>query len=207
MIRKSGSAAPISRHPALRASTILGAVAIGSTLCLAGCGNVSKTFGLQVTPPDAYDVATEAPLSMPPELGTEMSTLPAPQPGAPRPQQVSAAQQAEEVLAPQTALANTSTSMGPGQQALLQEAGPTPPAGIRADVNHQANLESRNPGFLHSLMSFGQTSPASTEVNASAEQRRLQENAALGAPATQGATPQQKGDESGGWLNSLLGIF
>ncbi|MCF3946706.1 MULTISPECIES: DUF3035 domain-containing protein [Acidiphilium] len=191
--------------PALRASTpvLLGVIAIGSTLGLAGCSGAAKTFGLEVTPPNAYEVATEAPLSIPPELGT----LPAPQPGAPRPQQISASQQAEEVLAPQTALANADTSMGPGQQALLQEAGPTPPAGIRAEVDRQANLQSRSPDFLHSLMSFGGSGQTSSVVNASAEQRRLQENAALGEPATKGATPHQSATQSKGLLNRLLGIF
>ena len=191
--------------PTLRASTpvLVGVIAIGSTLGLTGCSSASKTFGLSITSPNAYDVATEAPLSMPPELGT----LPTPQPGAQRPQQISASQQAEEVLAPQTALTNADASMGPGQQALLQEAGPAPPSGIRATVDRQANLQSRSPGFLHSLMSFGGSNQTNSVVNASAEQRRLQENAALGAPATQGATPQQAPAKSKGLLNRIFGIF
>lgn len=189
--------------PVLRASTLIGVIAIGSTLGLAGCSSASKTLGLAITPPNAYDVATEAPLSMPPELGT----LPKPEPGAPRPQQISASQQAEDVLAPQTALANADASIGPGQQALLQEAGPPPPAGIRATVDRQANLQSRSPGFLHSLMSFGGPNQTNSVVDAQAEQRRLQENAALGVPATQGATPHQAPAQSKGLLSRIFGIF
>ncbi|MDD2875868.1 MAG: DUF3035 domain-containing protein [Acidiphilium sp.] len=192
MIRSSRLAAPAT----------LAVIAFAATLGLAGCSDASKTFGLEVTPPDAYDVASEAPLSMPPDL-----TLPAPQPGAPRPQQVSASQQAEEVLAPQTALAKTDTSMGPGQEALLQQAGPPPPAGIRATVDHQAELESRSPGFISSLMSFGGANNGQTIVNASGEQRRLQENAALGAPATTGSTPQQSTAQPKGLLDRLFSIF
>lgn len=174
-----------------------------AALALAGCSDASKTFGLTVTPPNAYDVATEAPLSMPPDL----QVLPPPQPGMPRPQQISAAAQAEHVLAPQTALANADASMGPGQQALLQQAGPPPPSGIRATVNHQAQLESRSPGFISSLMSFGGSHDNATIVNAPAEQKRLQENAALGTPATEGATPQATPGQSEGLLNRLFSAF
>lgn len=181
--------------------TLLASIALVSLL--AGCAGASKTFGLSITPPNAYDVATEAPLSMPPGL----ATLPRPQPGAPRPQQISASQQAADVLAPRTALANADTSMGPGQLALLQAAGPTPPANIRATVDHQAQLESRSPGFVSSLMSLGNTSSPNKIVNASAEQRRLQENAALGQPATAGATPQQAQAHSKGLLGRIFGIF
>jgi hypothetical protein len=192
MIRTRISAGPLT----------LAAIATIATLALAGCSDASKTFGLEVTPPDAYDVATEAPLSMPPDLA-----LPTPQPGAPRPQQVSASQQAEDVLSPQTALANGDASMGPGQQALLQEAGPTPPSGIRTIVNHQAELESRSPGFVSSLMSLGGGKQGDQVVNAAAEQRRLQENAALGTPATSGATPQQSETPSKGIIGRILNIF
>lgn len=172
-------------------------------LMLAGCSNASKTFGLQVTPPNAYEVGTEAPLSMPPDL----QALPTPQPGEPRPQQVSASAEAQSILSPQAALANGQTSMGPGQQALLQQAGPTPPANIRATINHQAQLESRSGGFIDSLMSFGGNGKQNTLVNAPAEQKRLQENAALGEPVTKGATPKTTPGQSQGILGEFFGLF
>jgi hypothetical protein len=180
---------------------LFGLAAIG----LAGCGqSAEKTFGLELTPPNAFDVATEAPLSVPPELGQ----LPEPVPGEPRPQQVSASQQAEEVLSPQSALTGSATgaSMGPGQQALLAEAGPQPPRHIRSMVNAQANLESRSPGFVSSLMFWNSGKPAPDLVNAPAEQRRLQENSALGAPVTQGNTPQETAPNTG-FFGRLLNIF
>ncbi|MDD2861464.1 MAG: DUF3035 domain-containing protein [Acidiphilium sp.] len=178
-------------------------VLAAATLALAGCSDASKTFGLDVTPPDAFSVATEAPLSMPPNL-----TLAAPQPGAPRPQQISSSKQAEEVLAPQTALANGDSTMGPGQEALLQAAGPTPPAGIRASVNRQAELESRSPGFISSLMSFGGSAKSGNAVlNAGAEQRQLQENAALGAPVNNGPTPVAQPNHPTTLLGRVFSIF
>jgi hypothetical protein len=188
----------MTRSTSLALPVVLGLAALG----LAGCSQGAKqTFGLEITPPNAFDVATEAPLSIPPELGQ----LPRPVRGQPRPQQVSASQQAEEVLAPQTALASNSTGIGPGQQAILAEAGPPPPPQIRSTVNQQANLESRSPGFVSSLM-FWNKSHASPVVNAPAESRRLQENAALGQPVTQGNTPQET-PKNNGLLSRLLNFF
>ncbi|HET9146875.1 MAG TPA: DUF3035 domain-containing protein [Acetobacteraceae bacterium] len=186
-----------------RSRTILPVLLTASTLALAGCGqSAEKTFGLEVTPPDAFDVGTEAPLSIPPE----MAQLPRPEPGEPRPQQVPASQQAEEVLSPQSALAGNSATMGPGQQQLLAEAGPPPPAHIRSIVNSAANLESRSPGFVSSLMLWNRNKPAEQVVNAPAEQRRLEENAALGAPITQGNTPQESSAKPG-FFQRLLNFF
>lgn len=170
---------------------------------LAGCANASKTFGLQVTPPNAYEVGTEAPLSMPPDL----QSLPSPMPGEPRPQQVSASNEAQSVLSPQAALDNGNTTMGAGQQALLQQAGPTPPANIRATINHQAQLQSRSGGFIDSLMSFDGKKYPNEIVNAAGEQKRLQENAALGQPVTQGATPKTTPEKSKGILGDFFGLF
>ncbi|WP_174504584.1 DUF3035 domain-containing protein [Acidiphilium sp. C61] len=174
-------------------------------LLLAGCSHPAKTFGLELSPPDAFAVGTEAPLSVPPDL----QTLPPPVPGAPRPQQVSAAGEAQSLLAPQSTLQPGSTSLGPAQQALLQQAGPTPPAHIRATINRQAEQESRGTGFVDSLMSFGgKTQGGNQVVNAQSEQKRLQENAALGEPATKGATPAAApAGASKGLLGRVLDLF
>ncbi len=173
-------------------------------LCLAGCGNAEKTFGLRITPPNAFDVASEAPLSMPPELGT----LPTPSPGEPRPQKVSPSQQAEALLAPSTVTTAANSPLGPGQQELLQQAGPPPPSNIRAAVNREAGLTSKPSGFVADLMFWKPSKPAqeSTAVNAPAEQQRLQENAALGIPATHGPTPSASSSDSG-FLNRILDVF
>ena len=177
---------------------LLGLTALG----LAGCSEGAKqTFGLDITPPNAFDVGTEAPLAIPPDLGQ----LPLPEPGQPRPQQVSASQQAEDILSPQTALASPDTTMGPGQQALLAEAGSPPPPDIRATVNQQAHLETRSPGFVSSLMfwNHGNQSPV---VNAPAESRRIEENAALAQPVTKGVTPQET-PANPGIFSRILNFF
>jgi hypothetical protein len=159
---------------------------LAAVLVLAGCGdNMKKTFGLEANPPDAFDVGTQAPLSLPPELGA----LPPPNPGEPRPQEVNAAQEGADAIDAANAITPAPATQTAGEQAFLQTAGPTPPSDIRARVNQSALIASRPPGFVAGLMGQGPTPPAT--VDAAAETQRLQENEALGEPDTTGATPQQ----------------
>jgi len=159
---------------------------LASLLILTGCSDgMKKTFGLEANPPDAFDVATQAPLTLPPELGQ----LPPPNPGEPRPQPDDAAQAGLDALSPESALTPAPTGSSPGEQALLDQAGPPPPAEIRAQVNQSALIASKPPGFVSSLLGSGPTPPAT--VDAAAESKRLQENAAMGQPVTAGDTPQQ----------------
>jgi hypothetical protein len=159
---------------------------------LAGCSdNTKKTFGLEANPPDEFAVGTQAPLSLPPELGV----LPPPNPGQPRPQQVDAASAGANVVDPTNAITPPPASQTPGEQALLGAAGPTPPDTIRAQVNQNALVASRPPGFVSKLLGQGPT-PNPT-VDAGAESRRLQQNAALGTPVTTGATPQDSNQQPG----------
>jgi hypothetical protein len=170
-------------------------------LALTGCSDATKKeFGLEANPPDAFQVGTQAPLSLPPEL----SRLPAPNPGEPRPQQVNAAQAGANVLDAENALTSAPSTLSAGGQQLLQEAGPTPPANIRAEINQNALIASKPPGFVAELMGDGPKQPAT--VNAAAEARRLQENEALGRPVTQGATPQNS-NANQSFLDRLADFF
>ena len=91
-------------------------------LALTGCSNATqKEFGLVANPPDAFQVGTQAPLSLPPELGH----LPAPNPGEPRPQQVDAAQAGAEVLDPENALTRLPPSPAPARRRCCSR--PAPP--------------------------------------------------------------------------------
>jgi len=160
------------------------AAAVALSLSIAACSeNTKKTFGLVNNPPDAFQVGTQAPLSLPPELGQ----LPPPNPGAPRPQDVDAAQEGADVISAASAITPPPSSATPGEQSLLQQAGPTPPSDIRAQLNQDALVASKPPGFVANLMG---TAPYTPTVDAAAESRRLQTNAALGQPVTTGSTPQ-----------------
>ena len=158
---------------------------------LTACGLVSacsgqeieRDFGLVRDSPDEYTVTTRAPLSMPPD-----AQLVAPQPGAPRPQEQSTRTQALETLAPAVALQGSTGSGSPGQSALVQEAGSN--AAAPTGAGH-GELDRPGPGFVNELM-FWKGGQAGSVVDADAEKRRLQENAALGRAPTDGATPTLK---------------
>jgi hypothetical protein len=70
-----------------------------STLCLAGasliagCTDFKKSIGLEPSLPDEFAVESRAPLTIPPDFD-----LRPPQPGATRPQEKSAGQQAQQLI-------------------------------------------------------------------------------------------------------------
>jgi hypothetical protein len=75
-----------------RLKTLLPALAL---LLLVGCGeNTARTLGFIRDAPDEFRVTTRAPLSMPPDMA---GGLPPPRPGAPRPMERSARDEAEAV--------------------------------------------------------------------------------------------------------------
>ncbi len=172
-----------------------------ATACLAGCGDVERTFGLTRDIPDEFTVETRAPLSMPPD-----TTLRAPQPGAARPQEVSSQAAAEAALAPDTALIGGGGAAGPnsaGQQALVAEAGPAAPADIRHRVDGEVALDRPSGNLTDRLMFWQGSAPPGTVLDATAESRRLRQNAALGQPPTAGDTPIIQDKPK----TSFLGLF
>jgi hypothetical protein len=161
------------------------------TLVLSGCGSARQTFGLDRTPPDEFSVVTRAPLAVPPEY-----KLRPPEPGAPRPQESDARQQAASAVfgsSPQTRqqAAASSAAVTTGESAFLAQAGATQaPQGIRTIVNQDAvTAAAQDRRFIDSLLFWQKQEPPGTVVNARQEQQRLRENAALGKPVTEGTTP------------------
>jgi hypothetical protein len=180
-----------------------GIAALALAVALGGCSSgdsFKKTFGLTANPPDAFAVGTQPPLSLPPELGQ----LPPPNPGEPRPQQEDAAQDGLDALSPASAITPDTGTDSAGQQAFLSQAGPTPSPAIRAQVNQTSLIASKPPGFVGQLMGQGPT-PEPT-VDAAAENRRLQENAALGQAPTTGNTPMDS-NQSPGLFERFLNLF
>ncbi len=190
------------RHSPSAAMTVTAtAAATLALLSLTGCsGDVSRTFGLTREAPDEFTVETRAPLSIPPDY-----TLQPPQPGAPRPQELTAQQAAEAALAPGAALG--APPAGPdsaGQQSLIASSGPAAPADVRQKIAAEQGLDTPSQGFTSSLMFWKSAPTPGTPLDPVAESKRLRENAALGQPATVGDTPIiQEKKSSGGFL----GIF
>ncbi len=157
-------------------------------LLLSACSGeeIERDFGLTRTAPDEFTVTTRAPLSMPPS-----ASLATPTPGADRPQEQSTQTQALETLAPNVALQGAGGSTSAGQQALVADAGQA-----AAQAPTGGALDHPSQGFVNELM-FWQGGKAGEVVDAEAERKRLQENAALGRSPTVGATPTIKVSKPG----------
>ena len=168
-------------------------------LGLAGCsGDLSRTFGLTRDAPDEFAVTTRAPLSMPPDF-----SLRPPRPGAPRPMEQSESRQAETALAPQTALGVPQGSASPGQEALVQQAGPPVTNAIRAQVDADARIDQSSGNFVDRLLSWQRSSPQGIVVDPQKEAQRLREDAALGQSPETGDTPIIQPRKKG-WLEGLF---
>lgn len=153
-------------------------------------------FGLDKNPPDAFTVVSRAPLTLPPDFGLRPPRL-----GQARPNETSVSAQARTTvfgldsggLSSEKAaqLDRLSGERSPGEAQLLKMAGAVgvDPA-IRETINSESEKvarESRN--IVEQLVFWKSYDPAGVPVDAAAEQKRLQENAALGRPVTDGDTP------------------
>ena len=172
-----------------RTPSLLPALALAALL--PACGdNTARTLGLVRDAPDEFQVTTRAPLSMPPD----MTTLPTPRPGAPRPQERGARQQAEALLVPGLSLEDPRRAPGVrpsvGEAALVQRAGPDAPDDIRRRVDEESlRLDAPSRALTDRLIFWRDPPPPGTPVDPQREAQRLRENAALGRDADEGVTP------------------
>lgn len=165
---------------------ILAGAALAVLLGTSGCTGVRKSLGFEKDPPDEFQVIARAPLSMPPDFN-----LRPPDPGAPRPQESSPRDQAQTLVFGSGEGAVYTGDGSAGEAALLQQAGATEvdPA-IRQLVNAETDEEiAADSEFIDRLVFWREPAPPGQVVDPVAEQQRLQENAALGKPTTEGETP------------------
>lgn len=170
------------------------AAAATIVLALGACSGVKKQLGLAKTQPDEFRVVSRAPLSLPPNF-----TLRPPAPGATRPQEGTATQQARtavfradngqsnSLLGAQAAADGRSL----GEQALLSAAGAlNSDSSIRATVDSETQqINEDSTDFIDNLVFWRAPDQPGVIVDAEAEAARLRENAALGRAATEGRTP------------------
>jgi hypothetical protein len=76
-----------------RGRTALCAASLFTASLVAGCSDLKQMVGLDQPMPDEFAVESRAPLTIPPDF-----SLRPPEPGAPRPQEKSAEQQAEQIM-------------------------------------------------------------------------------------------------------------
>lgn len=175
-------------------------LAAGLGLGLAACSNVQEQLGLTTTAPDEFAVYARAPLSQPPEF----ALLP-PAPGAPRPQEATPTQMAQNAILVNAGVfdvgseLSTSSGMSAGEQAFLQSAGATGiDPGIRTVVDTETEtLAEQDENFIDTLVFWQEQPPYGEIIDPALEQQRIQENAALGNPITTGETPIIERKEKG----------
>jgi hypothetical protein len=157
-------------------------------------------LGLTKRSPDEFQVVSRAPLSMPPDF-----SLRPPTPGAPRPQEGTTTQQAETIVTGQAGRTNTMspdqipsigdgapmTTESAGESAFLQSASMTGiDPNIRKLVDEETSADQdASQSFLDDLIFWRKPEPYGTVVDPVAEQKRLQENQALGQATDTGETP------------------
>jgi hypothetical protein len=181
-----------------RAPILLAALAVSLPLATGGCSNVRETLGLTKQSPDEFKVVSRAPLSMPPDYNLRPPTpgAPRPQEGTPRDQAQQAVFQYSETGVPADAIppigeGEAESAQSSGESALLQSAGA---AGVDPNIrqlvdSETADDEASSRTLADTLTFWREPEPYGEVVDPAAEQKRLQENAALGQPVTQGETP------------------
>jgi hypothetical protein len=176
-------------------------------LGLAGCQNTKEMLGLTKRSPDEFQVVSRAPLSMPPDY-----SLRPPTPGAARPQEGTVQDQAKGIVTghtdrnlpgpdqiPPVGEGDQIVAESAGESAFLQSAGMTGvDPNIRKLVDQEtAADEESSTTVLDSLIFWRKPEPYGQVVDPTAEQKRLQQNEALGQPVDTGNTPiierKQKG--------------
>ena len=184
----------LHRHYAVLAAACL-------ILALGGCTSFKKQVGLSKQSPDEFRVVSRAPLSLPPDF-----QLRPPRPGAPRPQEGTATQQARRAVfrAPESAAEsqptfNPNDSRTPGEQALLKSAGSEKAEpNIRQIVDREtAAINEEGEYFVDSLIFWREEPVPGVLVDPEKEAKRLRENAALGRSVTEGETPTIERKEKG----------
>ena len=182
----------------MRASLPVLLLVAAAGLGLSGCSATMNALGMGKHPPDEFVVVTHPPLQVPANFD-----LVPPQPGAPRPQEESAAQLAEAAVVGTGAQAEgtdtaSSTQILPsgpasaGEEAFLQNAGVAkadPKIRQLVDTEAQAESDAIKDNLYNKILFWQTQPPPGVVVDAKAEQQRLQENASLGKPLTQGPTP------------------
>jgi len=168
---------------------------------LSGCTDARRALGYEKAPPDEFSVVARAPLSQPPDYNMRP-----PAPGAPRPQEGTATDQARSALTPGKTAPTGPAAVSKGEQILLAKSGgDKAPADIRKKVNEESSaIVEANSSFVDKLVFWRDPTPPGEPLDPSGEAKRLRENASLGRPPTAGETVQI-GRKSDSFWRSIFG--
>lgn len=185
---------------ALRIGTVL-ALSVAVCLGLSGCGATKRALGLEKNTPDEFAVLNRGPLAMPPDFN-----LRPPAPGAERPLEGTAADQARSALVGRAKLESfRARGMSRGEVALLTHAGAgDAPADVRARLAREtSSFAPEDKQMTDRLLKWqDETLGQGTALDPLAERRRLEQAKAEGRKP-EGRVPTI-GKAGGG---GFLGIF
>lgn len=167
---------------------------------LAGCDDTKRALGINKSIPDEFAVVRPAPLVMPPDFN-----LTPPAPGSARPQEGTTAEQARNALIGRNRLDGYRVrGFSPGEVELLDLAGADQIyPGIRSTLDRETSaFAQESDSFTDRLVFWSDNRQMGTPIDPMAEQKRLNENQALGKAPNEGPVPVIT---KGG--SSVLGIF
>jgi hypothetical protein len=179
-----------------RVTILLGGLALA--IAMGGCSTMRDQLGLARKKPDEFAVVPKAPLAMPPDF----TNLREPEPGAPRPQQVSPAGEARAALlqtrgqAPVAAAGQSATA---GEMALVDAAGAAKVDGkVRRDMIQEAREAGTGRSMTERLLFWQGPKKDDMVVDAAEESRRIQRTQRQGEVLTgQGVPVIEKSTEKG----------
>ena len=188
-------------------TTVLIAGLVAAGTLLSGCEGVKDQLGLSKEAPDEFRVVARAPLSVPPEF-----SLRPPEPGAVRPQEGTAQEQAQTAIFGREGAVASEREVeiiqgrSAGEANLLLQAGAAEAdPNIRETVNRETQaINEESESFINALIFWKEEPLPGEVVDPSAEADRIQENEALGEPVTSGETPTIEREDNEGLFEGLF---
>ena len=194
--------------PLFRTLSVAGAiVAVSFGLAACSTDSLKDSLGYGKQAPDEFAIVTKAPLVFPPDF-----SLRPPQPGVARPQEANFEPNivAQKALTGDTLGTSGEAAGSAGELALLEKTGGAEAnPQIRQVVNNDTRaLVEKDQSFTNEILFWqkGDNSDART-VDAGAERRRIEQNAAQGKPVTTGDTPMVAPEKEGFFSGLWSSIF
>jgi hypothetical protein len=180
----------------VRTSAVAAAMLVA--VSLGACSGVKDQLGLARAKPDEFAVVPKAPLAMPPDF----SNLREPEPGAPRPQQVSPAGEAKAALAQsrgQVTPALSGQQPSSGERALADAAGASKAdPKVRKAMMEELREQREGRSMTERLLFWQGSEEDDMVIDAVAESRRIKQVRRSGETLTgQGVPVIEKSAEKG----------
>lgn len=177
---------------------------VAAALALGACQSTKRALGLTKNTPDEFAVVSHGPLVMPPDFN-----LRPPVPNADRPQELASDEMARASLVGRQKMESLKNKgMSKGEVALLAKAGTEQvPSDVRQTLDKESSVfATERRSFTDHLLFWRDAKTdknAGIAIDPEEEQKRLQENKALGKKANEGPVPVIGKGGGGGFL----GVF